>query len=259
MGDSGCWSGQHGTGSAVGRAHFSILEPQTMNTIITSDLFMLTITVAIYTLGTAIYRRTRIVLLHPVLLTFAAMIAFLSFFGIEYQKYQDATGILNFALGMSVVALGYLMYEQMEQMRGRLLPILVSVVVGCVVGVLSVIYIARFLGADRAILTSIAPKSVTVPIAVSVSEPLGGIVSITSVVVFCVGIFGSIFGVWILNRCGVSDKLAKGFSLGSAAHGIGTARAIELGAVEGALSGLAMALMGIITALLMPIIEKYLY
>ncbi|MEG2065129.1 MAG: LrgB family protein, partial [Alistipes sp.] len=113
--------------------------------------------------------------------------------------------------------------------------------------------------AERTILTSIAPKSVTVPIAISVTEPLGGIVSITSVVVFCVGVFGSIFGVWILRVCGVSDRLAKGFALGSAAHGIGTARAIELGAVEGALSGLAMALMGLITALLLPLIERYMY
>ena len=96
-------------------------------------------------------------------------------------------------------------------------------------------------------------------------EPFGAcllytsIVPITSVVVFCVGIFGSIFGEWILRRCGVRDAEARGFALGAAAHGIGTARAIEIGAVEGALSGLAMALMGLATALLMPLMERYLY
>ena len=89
--------------------------------------------------------------------------------------------------------------------------------------------------------------------------PLGGILPVTSVVVFCVGIFGSIFGEWILRRCGVRDAEARGFALGAAAHGIGTARAIEMGAVEGALSGLAMALMGLATALLMPLMERYLY
>ena len=162
-------------------------------------------------------------------------------------------------LGLSVVSLGYLMYEQMPQIRGRLVPVVVSTLVGCVFGVLSVVYIAMAFGADRPILTSLAPKSVTVPIAVSVAEPLGGIVSLTSVVVFCVGIFGSIFGEWILRRFGVRDPMARGFALGSAAHGIGTARAIELGAVEGALSGLAMALMGLATALLLPVMEKYLY
>ena len=85
------------------------------------------------------------------------------------------------------------------------------------------------------------------------------IFSVTSVVVFCVGIFGSVFGEWILKRCGVRDPEARGFALGAAAHGIGTVRAIEIGTVEGALSGLAMALMGLATALFLPLIEKYLY
>ncbi|MEG1863832.1 MAG: LrgB family protein [Alistipes sp.] len=226
---------------------------------LSSDLFLITLTVGLYCLSGALYRRTRLALLHPVLLTFLAMIVFLRSAQIEYSRYQEATQILNFALGLSVVALGYLLYEQVERLRGSLLPVAVATLVGCVIGVLSVVYIAMAFGADRSILNSIAPKSVTVPIAVSVSAPLGGIVSITSVVVFCVGIFGSIFGEWILRRCGVTDPEARGFALGAAAHGIGTARAIELGAVEGALSGLAMALMGLATALLIPLMEKYIY
>ena len=206
-----------------------------------------------------LYRRVHTPLLHPVLLTFIAVIVFLRCTGIDYPRYQEATSILNFVLGMSVVALGYLMYEQIDQLRGRLTPVIISTLAGCVVGVLSVVYIAMAFGAERAIVNSLAPKSVTVPIAVSVAGPLGGIATVTSVVVFCVGIFGSIFGEWILRRCGVTDPQARGFALGSAAHGIGTARAIEIGAVEGALSGLAMALMGLATALLTPLMEHYLY
>lgn len=163
---------------------------------LSSDLFLLTLTVGLYCLGCAVYRRLRVPLLHPVLLTFVAVIVFLSAAGIDYPRYKQATSALDFALGMSVVALGYLLYEQVEQLRGS---------------------------------------------------------------VFCVGIFGSIFGEWILRRCGVRDAEARGFALGAAAHGIGTARAIEIGAVEGALSGLAMALMGLATALLMPLMERYLY
>ena len=172
---------------------------------LSSDLFLLTLTVGLYCLGGAIYRRTRLPLLHPVLLTFVAVIVFLRCAGIGYARYQEATGVLNFALGMSVVALGYLLYEQLERLRGSLLPVGIATLVGCVAGVLSVVYIAMMFGTERQILTSIAPKSVTVPIAVSVSGPLGGNVSVTSVVVFCVGIFGSIFGEWILRRCGVRD------------------------------------------------------
>ena len=191
---------------------------------LSSDLFLLTLTVGLYCLGGMIYRRTRLPLLHPVLLTFVAVIVFLRCAGIGYERYRDATGILNFALGMSVVALGYLLYEQLERLRGSLLPVGMATLAGCVVGVLSVVYIAMAFGAERQILNSIAPKSVTVPI-----------------------------------RCGVRDPEARGFALGAAAHGIGTARAIEIGAAEGALSGLAMALMGLATALLMPLMEKYLY
>ncbi|MDE6622992.1 MAG: LrgB family protein [Alistipes sp.] len=230
-----------------------------MKTLLESDLFLLTLTVGIYCLGGMIYRRMRTTLLHPVLLTFLAIIVFLKTADIDYARYREATSVLDFALGMSVVALGYLLYEQVERLRGSLLPVCISTLAGCLAGIVSVVYIASAFGAERTILTSIAPKSVTVPIAVSVSGPLGGIVSITSVVVFCVGIFGSIFGEWILRRCGVTDPEARGFALGSAAHGIGTARAIELGAAEGALSGLAMALMGLATALLLPFLEKYLY
>ncbi len=230
-----------------------------MNDFLTSDLFLLTLTVGLFCLGGVIYRRTRLALLHPVLLTFVSVIVFLSVTEIPYSRYKEATGMLDFALGMSVVALGYLLYEQVERLRGSLVPVAAATLAGCITGVLSVVYLAMALGAERPILNSIAPKSVTVPIAVSVSEPLGGNVSVTSVVVFCVGIFGSIFGEWILRRCGVRDPEARGFALGAAAHGIGTARAIEMGAVEGALSGLAMALMGLATALLAPLIEKYLY
>lgn len=226
---------------------------------IASDLFLLTLTVGLYCVGMRLYRRVHTSLLHPVLLTFIAVIVFLRCADIDYPRYQEATGVLNFALGMSVVALGYLMYEQIEQLRGRLVPVIVSTLAGCIVGVLSVVYIAMAFGAERAIVNSLAPKSVSVPIAVSVAGPLGGIATVTSVVVFCVGIFGSIFGEWILRRCGVTDPQARGFALGSAAHGIGTARAIEIGAVEGALSGLAMALMGLATALLTPLMEHYLY
>jgi len=226
---------------------------------LSSDLFLLTLTVGLFCLGGRFYRRTRLALLHPVLLTFVAVIVFLRTAGIGYDRYEEATEILNFALGMSVVSLGYLLYEQVERLRSSLVPVFAATMAGCVTGIVSVIYIAAAFGTERQILTSLAPKSVTVPIAVSVAEPLGGIVPVTSVVVFCVGIFGSIFGEWILRRCGVRDPEARGFALGSAAHGIGTARAIEIGAVEGALSGLAMALMGIATALLLPLMEKYLY
>ena len=226
-----------------------------MYAFIQSNLFLLTLTVALYCAGQVLYRRTRTTLLHPVLLTFLLMIGFLKISGIEYERYREATSILDFMLGMSVVALGYLMYEQSEHIRGKAVAILTATVTGCIVGVGSVVGIAALMGADRELLISLAPKSVTVPIAVSIVEPIGGIVSITSVVVFLTGVFGSIVGGWVLDRAGVRLPQARGLAMGSAAHGVGTARAIEMGAVEGALSGLAIALMGAVSALVIPLAE----
>lgn len=230
-----------------------------MMTVIGSDIFLLTLTIGIFLLSGAIFRRTKLMLLHPVLLTAVAVIAFLKFAGIEYSHYKEAVGLLDFALGMSVVALGYLMYEQVERLKSATIPVIGATIAGCFVGIGLVVGIAMLFGVERDIITSIAPKSVTVPIAIAISEPRGGMVAVTSVVVFCTGVLGSICGAKLLSLCGVKDPMARGFALGAASHGIGTARAIELGAVEGAMSGLAMALTGFGTAVLLPLVEKYLY
>ena len=230
-----------------------------MMTIIESDIFLLVLTIGLFLLSGAIFRRFRLMLFHPVLLTAVVVIVFLKCTGIEYSHYKQAVEVLDFALGMSVVALGYLMYEQVAHLRSAAMPVLLATIAGCIVGIASVVGIAMLFGVERDIITSIAPKSVTVPIAIAISEPRGGIVAVTSVVVFCTGVLGSLCGVKLLSLCGVKDPMARGFALGAASHGIGTARAIELGAVEGAMSGLAMALTGFGTALLLPLVEKFLY
>lgn len=230
-----------------------------MGSIISSELFLLTLTIALFLLSGWIFRKTHFMLFHPVLLTALAVIVFLKLTGIEYPHYKESVRILDFTLGMSVVALGYLMYEQVEHLKKATLPVIVATLAGCFVGIASVVVIAVAFGVDRDIITSIAPKSVTVPIAIAISEPRGGVVAVTSVVVFCTGVLGSICGTKILDLIRVKDPMARGFALGAASHGIGTARAIELGAVEGAMSGLAMALTGFATALLLPLVERYLY
>lgn len=230
-----------------------------MGSIISSELFLLTLTIALFLLSGWIFRKTHFMLFHPVLLTALAVIVFLKLTGIEYPHYKESVRMLDFTLGMSVVALGYLMYEQVEHLKKATFPVIVATLAGCFVGIASVVAIAVAFGVDRDIITSIAPKSVTVPIAIAISEPRGGVVAVTSVVVFCTGVLGSICGTKILDLIRVKDPMARGFALGAASHGIGTSRAIELGAVEGAMSGLAMALTGFATALLLPLVERYLY
>lgn len=225
-----------------------------INQIVNSEVFLLVLTIGIYLLGGAIFRKTKFLLFHPVLITAVGVIAFLKLFDIDYQAYREATSLLDFALGMSVVALGYLLYEQFEALRGRITMVLITTVVGVVVGIFSVIGIASLFGIDETVITSIAPKSVTVPIAIAISQPKGGVVAVTSVVVFCTGLLGSICGPKLLNISRVNDPMAVGFALGAVSHGIGTSRAVEIGALEGAMAGLAMALTGFVTAMLLPLV-----
>ncbi|MBE5034104.1 LrgB family protein [Gallalistipes aquisgranensis] len=223
---------------------------------ISEPLFLLTLTVGVYWGAVTLYRRTGWSVLHPLLVSMVVIILFLKWTGVDYRAYYEANGIINFMLGLSVVALGYLLHENFEQIRGKELSILFSVFVGSVLGVVSVVLIARWLGAGHAIVASLQPKSVTTPIALAVSEHSGGIPALTSVAVIVAGIFGSIFGPWLLRTAGVKQSVARGLAMGAASHAMGTAKAMELGAVEGAIGGAAIGLMGVATSLVIPVIES---
>ena len=167
---------------------------------------------------------------------------------IEYESFQKGSHLIHFLLGPSVVALGYVLYEQIQYLKGNVISILTSVFVGAIVGIVSVIAIGELMGADAALVATLEPKSVTTPIAM-------GIPTLTAVIVVAVGIFGSIVGPFVMKVLGIESRIAKGLALGASSHGVGTSVAIQIGAVEGALSGLAIGLMGIMTAILVPVIS----
>ncbi|MDO5384140.1 MAG: LrgB family protein, partial [Rikenellaceae bacterium] len=194
----------------------------------------------------------------PIFVSIVVLIAFLRLSGIEYEHYMRQTQVIDFLLGLSVVALGYILHDQIYNIRGNVISIVVAILVGSAVGIVSVALIARWMGAEPAVVASLEPKSVTTAIALSVSANSGGIPALTSVAVIVVGVFGGIVGPWVLRRVGVESRIAKGLAMGAAAHALGTARAMELGAVEGAISGLAIGLMGLATAILVPILGKIL-
>lgn len=226
-----------------------------MEKILNTEIFILTLVVGVYLASIWLYRRTKLAFLHPLLVSIPVLAVLTRFLGISYASFEQGSRIISFLLGPTVVVLGYLLYEQLAILRENALSILTSVFVGCVTGIFSVIYMARYLGADPILIASIEPKSVTTPIAMSIAEKAGGIPSIAAVVVILVGIFGGMVGPFIFKKLGIESKIAKGLALGSAAHGLGTARAMELGVVEGAISGLAIGVMGIMTAILVPVIE----
>ncbi len=230
-----------------------------MDNLLNSEIFILTLVVGVYLWAVWLYRKVRLALLHPVLISIPVLAVVTRMLGISYESFEQGSRIITFLLGPSVVVLGYLLYEQVVCLKENLVSILTAVFVGSAVGILSVIYIAGFFDADRALIVSLQPKSVTTPIALSISAKSGGIPSVTAIVVIVVGIFGGVAGPFVLEKVGITSKIAKGLAMGSAAHGLGTARAMELGTVEGAISGLAIGLMGIMTAILVPVIETLLY
>ncbi|MEG1545324.1 MAG: LrgB family protein [Tannerellaceae bacterium] len=229
-----------------------------MNSLTHTELFALTLTVGTYLAALLLYRKTRLRLLHPLLVSVFIIILVLKGLDIEYETFKQGSHLIHFMLGPSVVALGYVLFEQMKYLRGNVISILTAVFVGALVGIVSVIVIGKLMGADAALIASLQPKSVTTPIAMSVAEKAGGIPSLTAVIVVAVGIFGSIVGPFVMKTLGIESRIAKGLALGASSHGIGTSVAIQIGAVEGALSGLAIGLMGVMTAVLVPVIRSIL-
>ena len=222
-----------------------------MDNLAHSEIFALTLVIGTYLTSLALYKKVHISLLHPLLTTIFVIIVVLEVLGIQYESFQQSSHLIHFMLGPSVVALGYVLYEQIQYLKGNVVSILTSVFVGAIVGIVSVIIIGKLMGADQALIATLQPKSVTTPIAMGIAEKAGGIPSLTAVIVVAVGIFGSI----VMRVLGIDSHIAKGLALGASSHGVGTAAAIQIGAIEGALSGLAIGLMGIMTAVLVPVIR----
>lgn len=226
-----------------------------MQSIISSEIFIITLVSGVYLVALWLYRKTKIAILHPLLVSIPVLLGLMNVLGMQYETFRQGSRMINFLLGPSVVALGFVLWEQVEYMKSNAVSILTSIFVGSLVGIVSVIAIAHWMGADHVLIATLEPKSVTTPIAMGVAEKAGGIPAIAAVIVIIVGIFGGIVGPFVLNKLNIDSKIARGLSLGAAAHGLGTARAMELGALEGAISGLAIGLMGVMTAILVPVIE----
>ena len=219
---------------------------------------LLALTFGAFALFKELQRRTGWVLLNPILLTIASLILFLKLTGISYETYQEGGQLIEFWLKPAVVALGVPLYLQLEMIKKQLLPILLSQLVGCLVGIVSVVLVAKLLGATPDVICSLAPKSVTTPIAMEVSNATGGIPSLTAAVVVLVGLFGAVFGFKILTLGRVKSPIAQGLSMGTASHAIGTSAAMEVSRKYGAYASLGLTLNGILTALLTPAILRLL-
>ena len=165
---------------------------------LSTEVFLLALVLGAFYLGIIIYQKTKITLLQPLLTAMVIIIPFLLITDIDYQTFYQNTRILNFMLGPSVVALGYVLYEQIGHIKGNVVSILTAVFTGSVVGIASVVLIAKVLGADKMLMASLAPKSVTTPIAISLAEQTGGVPALAAAFVVICGIFGGLVGPIVL-------------------------------------------------------------
>lgn len=217
-----------------------------------NEFFLLAVTFAVFFVSKVIHSKTGYVLLNPILLTIAVLIGFLRLMGISYDTYAAAGDMISFWLKPAVVALGVPLYMQLESIKKQLVPIAVSQLAGCIAGIVSVTLIAKWMGASPQVTVSLAAKSVTTPIAMEVTEALGGYPSLTAAVVVCVGIFGAVLGFRVLDWGHVRSNVAKGISMGTASHALGTSAAMDRGRKYGAYASLGLTLNGILTAFLTP-------
>jgi len=224
-----------------------------------SPLTGLTLTLIAYQAGLWLHRRTGgSALVNPVLIAVALLAVLLFATDTAYDTFFAGAQFVHVLLGPATVALAVPLYRQFARVRQSAAALTVALIAGSLTAAVTAVGIGWALGASRETLMSLAPKSVTTPIAMGIAEQIGGLPSLTAVLVILTGIIGAVLGTAVLAVVRVRDDRARGFAIGVAAHGIGTARAIQLGETTVAFSGLAMGLNGLATAILLPLLVRFL-
>lgn len=218
-----------------------------MTELCASPFFGIALSVFAFWIGTRIQKRTGLVVCNPLIIAIVLIIGVLLLFHIPYEAYNAGGSMINMFLAPATACLAVSVYSKLPLLKAYWLPILVGCTMGSLSSMGSVYALCRVFGLDEAVTASLLPKSVTTPIAVSISGGHGGIVPITVVAVILTGIMGSMLAPLLIKLFRVRDPVAAGLSIGACSHAVGTAKALELGETEGAMSGLAIGICGIIT------------
>lgn len=218
-------------------------------------LLWLTATLIAYWLGDTFFRRmNRQSWANPVLAAVVILALLLWLTGTSYQTYFEGAKFVHFMLGPATVALGMPLYDNLRHVRRAALPLIAALLAGSLTAVISVLMIAKSFGLSEVMLASLAPKSTTAPVAIGIAEGLGGEPTIAAVLVLLTGVFGAVIATPLLNLLRIRDWRARGFSLGVAAHGIGTARAFQVNETAGAFAGIGMGLNAVLTSIIAPLV-----
>ena len=223
-----------------------------MKDIISNPVFGVLISIIAYKIGEIIKAKFKLSVFNPLLTAIVIVVAFLSLTNITYEDYSKGGEIISFFLAPATIALALPLYKKFDLFKKNAVPIIVGIVCGAVSGIICVIGLSKIFNLSDELTISLIPKSVTTPIGMAISEQMGGMPSITVIVVIITGIVGSIIGPILNKTLKINDKVAMGIAMGNASHAVGTSKAMEIGETEGAMSSLTIAIAGIITVILAP-------
>lgn len=222
--------------------------------IFTNNMFFgIFISLIAFEIGLFIYKKTKFPLFNPLLIATIIVIGLLKIFNIDFDTYNQGGQFINIFLGPATIVLAVPLYKNLNLLKKNFLPIISGIFVGTLVSVLSVISISFFLGLDNTLTVSLLSKSVTTPIGIEITNTLGGVTSITVLAIILSGIIGAIVGPTVFKILRINSPIARGISLGTASHAVGTSKALEIGEQEGAMSSLSIGVAGIITVFLAPL------
>lgn len=228
-----------------------------MYNVFDTEIFGVILTILFFNIGIYIQKKTNKPIFNPLLIAILGIILFLSITKIPYESYKLGVDRINFFLGPVTIVLAVPLYKQFDLFKKYLLEILIGISCGVVVSFISIKLIGHFTNADVDIINSLIPKSITTPMGISLTKTLNGVEAITVVSIILTGILGAIISPIVFKIGKINNPVAKGIALGTSAHALGTTKALEMGEVEGAMSGLSIGISGIITVILIPIIINF--
>lgn len=229
-----------------------------MYNVIQTPIFGIVISVLAFTIGVYVNKKTKNPFLNPLLIAIFLIVSLLLITKIPYENYKIGADQINYFLGPITILLAVPLYKQFNLLKKHIVPIIVGITTGVIVSFISVVLVCKIMGADSNILISVIPKSITTPMGMSLTNIMGGIEAITVVSIVLTGITGAIIAPTVFKITKITDPIAKGIGIGTASHAVGTSKAIEMGEVEGAMSGLSIGVSGLITVILVPILMNFL-
>lgn len=228
-----------------------------MYNVLDTPIFGIVLTVLFFNIAVYIQKKTKNPAFNPLLISILGIIVCLNIFKIPYENYKIGGNAINYFLGPITIVLAVPLYRQFELLKKYKFEILIGISCGVIVSFISIILIGKLFNTSTEIINSLIPKSITSPMGISLANTINGIQAVTVVCIILTGILGAIIAPTVFKLGKITNPIAKGVALGTSAHALGTSKALEIGEVEGAMSGLSIGISGLITVIIVPILIKF--